>query len=112
MTPHLVDNWYAFFVLTCVLFGGAAWLTGTAVAATWRPAWQVVAYGLLLLAFDRFLHFSLLDGELFSMVGAFRDYAVILAVGLVAWRINHVTRMVRQYPWLYERAGPFFYRAR
>lgn len=116
MTPGLIDNWpgdfYVFAGLTCVLFGGAAWLTGQAIAATWRPVWQVVAYAALLLVFDRFLHFALFGGELLSFWGAVRDYAVILGGGLCAWRITRVTRMVHQYPWLYRRTGLFSYRAR
>ncbi len=112
MIPATPGEWYVFAGLTCVLFGGASWLTGAAVAGTWRPAWQVFTWSLLLAGFDRFLHYALFGGDLLSVGGALRDYAVILAVGLVAWRFTHVTRMVLQYPWLYRRTGPFSYRER
>ena len=107
-----LDDWPAFLGLTVVLFGGAAWLTGQAIADTWRSAWQVAAWALLLAGFDRFLHWGLFGGELLSMLGLVRDYAVILAVGLVAYRITRVERTVRQYPWLYAKRGPFLLRER
>lgn len=112
MTSPFTDNWYVFIGLTCVLFGGVSWLTGTAIAATWRPAWQAAAYALLLTAFDRFLHFAVFYGDLLSVPHAVRDFIVILCVGLAAWRFTHVTCMVRQYPWLYRRTGVFSYRER
>lgn len=105
-------DWPVFVGLTLVVFGGAAWLTGAAIAATWRSAWQVVGYGLLLALFDRFLSYALFGGELLSVGGFVRDSAAIVLVGLVAWRVNRVRRIVRQYPWLYERAGPLRWRER
>ncbi len=45
--------------LTLILFGGAAWMAGQALAATWRPGWQIVPYGLLLAAADRFFDWAL-----------------------------------------------------
>ena len=33
----------------------------------------------------------------------------ILALGLAAWRIAQVGKMVGQYPWRYERTSPFAY---
>jgi hypothetical protein len=37
-----------FILVTVILGGGAAALAGRAIAVTWRPWWQVVAYGLIL----------------------------------------------------------------
>lgn len=105
-------DWPVFLGLTLCLFGGAAWLTGTAIAATWRPFWQVLAYGLLLAFFDRFLAWGLFGGPLLSLVYLFRDFAAIASVGLLAWRLRQVRLMISQYPWLYERAGPFRWRER
>lgn len=101
-----------FLGLTVVLFGAAAWLTGAAIGGSWRPLWQVLAYGLLLTLFDRFLHFALFGGALLSVSGLVRDYVVICGVALVAWRVTRVALMVRQYPWLYRAAGPLVYRPR
>ena len=105
-------DWPVFLGLTICIFGAGAWLTGVALAATWRPFWQVVAYALLLAFFDRFLGWSLFGGQLLSLAGFLRDFAVIAFIGLLAWRIRQVQLMVGQYPWLYEKAGLLNWRAR
>ena len=101
-----------FIGLTVILIGGAAVLTGQAIANTWRPAVQVVlaCFGLTLA--DRFLVYALFWGELFSVTGFLIDFAVITAIGLIAYRITRVNKMVSQYPWKYEREGLWSYRER
>lgn len=105
-------TWAVFLGLTVVLFGATAFLTGQAVAATWRPAWQVVFYCALLGLADRFLHFALFGGVLLSSLGYVADTAVLVAIGLFAHRVTRARRMVIQYPWLYERTGLFTWRER
>lgn len=99
-----------FIGVTVVCGGLAAFQTGRALALTWRPAWRVVVYVLILAAAVRFFHFALFGGTLLSM----RDYAVdavvLTVIGLGGHRLAQVGQMVRQYPWLYERAGPLSWR--
>ena len=40
-------------------------------------------------------------------VGLVFDTAVLMLFGLVAYRLAWVGGMVRQYPWQYEKAGPW-----
>lgn len=108
----IFTDWPVFLGLTLCIFGGAAWLTGQAIAATWRPLWQVFAYGLLLACFDRFLAWGLFGGPLFYWLHFLRDFAAIAAVGMLSWRLRQVGLMVSQYPWLFEKAGPLRWRAR
>jgi hypothetical protein len=108
----LIGDWPVFLGLTLCLFGGGAWLTGAAIGSTWRPYWQVVGYGILLGAFDRFLHWGLFAGPLLSAPHFLRDALVITGIGLLSWRRARVERMVSQYPWLYEKAGPLAWRER
>lgn len=96
-----------FIGVTLILFGGAAYMMGQAISITWRPVVHVMAYAALLGAGDRFLIFALFGGELTSLVGYLIDTTVIIAIGLVAFRITRVNRMVSQYPWLYRRSGLF-----
>jgi hypothetical protein len=96
--------------LTVVVMGFAAYMTGQAVANTWRPAWQVVVYSALLGCADRFLTFALFKGKLLSLTGYAIDTATLLAIALFAYRVTRVHRMIRQYPWLYERDGLFGWR--
>lgn len=104
-----LDVWIG---ITLVLTGGASYMTGQAIARTWRPLWQVVAYSLLLAVASRFFVYALFDGYMLLASGYVIDAAVLMVIGLLAFRINQVQMMVNQYPWLYERAGPFGYRAR
>ena len=101
-----------FLILTVAIMGGAGWLTGQAVAAAWRPLWQAIAGCIALGLADRFLVFALFGGDLLSAGGFLLDTAVIVAIGLAAWRMTLVRKMVTQYPWLYRRAGPFAWRHR
>lgn len=99
-----------FIGLTVVLFGGTAWLTGRALALNWKSSWLVLPYGMLLGMGARFLTFALFEGELWSPSGYVIATAVLLGIMLLAYRLYRVRRMVRQYPWLYERHGPFAWR--
>jgi hypothetical protein len=105
----IVTPW-VFLFFTVILMGGAGYMTGQALATTWRPVWQVVAYTLLLGLVDRFLVFALFNGLPLSMAGYILDTSVIAVIALCSYRFTRVRRMIGQYPWLYERAGIFFWR--
>ncbi len=98
--------------VTVVLLGGAALLTGNALAATWRPMWHAVPYSLLLGLVDRFLIWGLFDGDGTSVSGYLIDTAFILLVALGVYRITRARKMIAQYPWLYVRSGLFSWRER
>ena len=53
-------------LVTGLLGGGAAWLSGRAMAGDWRPPWQVAIAAVLIGAAARFIHFALFEGELLS----------------------------------------------
>jgi len=106
------ENPLQVLLVTCLIGGGAAWATGRALADTWRPFWQTALYLLLLGAAVRFGHFALFGGELLSPISYLADTAFLIAIGGLAWRLTRAKRMVTQYRWLYERAGPFTWRER
>jgi hypothetical protein len=99
-----------FIGLTVVLIGGAAVLTGRALADGWKSPLQVVfaCFGLALA--DRFLTYALFGGELLHLSGVLIHFAVITAMALIAHRLTVVHKMVSQYPWRYERESLFTYR--
>ena len=101
-----------FFLVTVAMGGGAAWLAGRSIAATWRPWWHVALYMLLLALAVRFIHFALFNSKLLSLHYYLVDYAVCLASGLLAFRAMRVRQMVTRYGWITERAGPFGWRRR
>ena len=85
--------------------GGAGWMTGQALARGWKSPWLMLPYGVLLGLVDRFLTWSLFQGELLLLSGFVIDSLVILAIGALAYRFTLARKMVAQYPWLYDRAG-------
>lgn len=97
-------------IVTLILACGASWMMGQALAATWRPRWQLLVYGVMLGLADRFLNFALFEGVLLSASGYLIDTALILIVASIAYRMTQARMMVQQYPWLYARAGPFGWR--
>jgi len=89
-----------FVLVTIVLGGGAALLAGRAIAATWRPWWQVVIYVLILGGAVRFIHFALFGGTLLSPYYYAIDTAICLVAGLLGFRTARVSQMVMQYRWI------------
>lgn len=106
------DGFWSFFFLTVVLGGAAAYMSGRAVARTWRPLALLIFYCLLLSLFVRFLHFALFEARLLTLLPWLADLAVMLTGGLLGFRLTRVAQMVTQYRWLYQRAGPFSWRER
>ena len=112
--------------LTVVMFGGGGFLMGQALGETWRAWWQIVPYSALLALGNNFLGFALFDGAFFvdslfskntkplseALFEYLFDFAVILAFAVLAYRLTLARKMASQYPWLYERAGPFAWRSK
>lgn len=96
-----------FLLLTCIIGGGTAFMSGRAVALTWKPVWQVVLYMIPLAAAVRFFHFGLFGGTLLSLHYFVVDFCVLLLAALAGYRIMRTTQMVTQYRWLYRRTSPF-----
>lgn len=115
-----------FIGITVILSGGAAFLMGNAIAETWRPWWDNVVYGALLVFGAQFIKFGLFGGPFIidslasegakplsqAIVSYLIDAVVLIGIALVAYRATLAQKMVRQYPWLYERTGPFGWRAK
>jgi branched-chain amino acid transport system ATP-binding protein len=106
----LGDAVSAFFGLTVVLFGFAAFLTGQAMAQSWRPAWQIIPAALLLTVADRFLLYAMFGAELASPGGFLIALAILAAIAGAAYYFTRARKMVQQYPWLHERRGLFGWR--
>lgn len=105
-----------FIGLTLILFGGASFMMGQALAETWRPISHNFVYGMLMGIADRLLQFMLFGVDPPSFAGHVAGYVVdtviLVGIALVAYRLTRAHRMVSQYPWLYERTGLFTWRER
>jgi hypothetical protein len=101
-----------FVFVTLILGGGAAWLAGRAIGGSWEPAWKAALWMVPLAAAVRFIHYALFSGSLVTLHFFLVDLAILVAAALAGHRVTLAGRMVRQYAWLYERAGPFGWRPR
>lgn len=101
-----------FFFVTIVLAGGAAWMSGRAMARGWRPFWHAAAWMLLLGAATRFIHFALFGGTLLSAQYYVVDTLIAIAIAGLGHRFTLTRLMTRQYRFKYEQASPFSWRER
>jgi len=106
----------AFIIITLLLGGGAAWMTGSAVAQSWQPVSKAILYMLLLAAAVRFLQYALAGGTPPAALADARapqlltyfltDFAILITIATLSHRIARASQMVAQYPWLYRRTSP------
>lgn len=96
-----------FLLVTLFLGGGAAWLSGRAIASTWRPYRQAVIYSLLLACVVRFFHYALFEGELLSLQHFIVEAVFLLSVATLGFRAERAAQMATRYGWLFHQAGPF-----
>ena len=103
---------WLFLLVTVVMGGWLAWMTGRAVALTWKPNIQLVLYILVLGLVLRFIHFALFEATLLTLHYYIVDTIVLMAFGFAGWRFNRARQMTTQYRWLFERTGPFSWKPR
>jgi NO-binding membrane sensor protein with MHYT domain len=94
------DYFFSFVLVTIVLGGGAAWLSGRAIAHTWRPWWSIIGYMLILGLAIRFIHFALFSGTLLSPQFYAVDTCWALLFAGLGFRLTRRRQMARQYGFL------------
>jgi hypothetical protein len=105
------DNAFWVFVLVTLIMGGAAaYVSGKAIAQTWRPFWQIPLYMLGIAAAVRFCHYALFWEPFLSLKSYVVDFTVALAAASLGYRLVRARQMAQQYGWLYRRAGPLGWR--
>jgi predicted permease len=88
---------WVFLLLTLLLGGGMAFVSGRTIAETWRPLWQVPVYMFLLALAVRFMHFALFEEVLMSARNLAVDYGVLLALALAGYKLARSQQMATQY---------------
>ena len=101
---------WVFLLVTCLLGGAAAFVSGRAMAQTWRPFWQVPLYMLGVAAGVRFIHHALFGEVMLSPSRFVMDFVIALTAASIGYRSVRAGQIARQYSWLFERAGPFGWR--
>ncbi|TCS64254.1 DUF6867 family protein [Varunaivibrio sulfuroxidans] len=107
MDNILGTTFFVYIGMNIFLIGFAAYMTGQAIATTWRPMWQILPYSVLLGLASRFLTYALFDGPLLHLSGFLIGTLTVFAMCCLGYFISRATVMVNQYPWLYRRNGLF-----
>ncbi|MGZ3410004.1 MAG: DUF6867 family protein [Xanthobacteraceae bacterium] len=89
-----------FLLVTIVLGGGAAWLSGRAIALTWRPWWMVLLAAFALGLAVRFFHHTLFDGTLLSLHYFAVDMFILALLALAGFRLTRSRQMAGPYGFL------------
>lgn len=109
-----------FLILTVLIGGGAAWMTGRACALTWKSFGVALIYMFLLAIAVRFLHYVIPyyndDGDNMAYHGQFlslhyyiMNFIVLCIFCGLGYRYTRVQQMVHQYKWLYRKTSIFSY---
>jgi hypothetical protein len=94
------QSFLSFAFVTLVLGGGAAWMTGRALAITWH-SWHMVVLASLPLGLGiRFIHFALFGGSFAAPYYYAIDTAIVMVVALAGYRATRRRQMTRQYGFL------------
>jgi small-conductance mechanosensitive channel len=105
-------SFWLFLLVTCILGGGAAWITGRSMANSWQSLtglfFAVLGLGIAV----RFIHHAMFAGTMFSLRYYVVDTVVLLIIAVIGYRFTRAGQMATQYGWLYERTGPLSWRPR
>jgi len=103
-------NGWVFLLVTVIIGGSAAFLSGRAIAQTWRPYWHIPLYMVPIAASVRFFHYALFHELMISLQNYIVDFAVVLAAASLGYRMLRTRQMAQQYHWLFRRTGPLRWR--
>ena len=106
------NSFGVFLLVTIMIGGGAAWMSGRAIARTWQTRLRLIVYTLILAFGVRFLHFALFGGHLLTIHYYIVDLSVLLIFGLLGFQYQRAEQMTRQYRWIYEKTSLFTWRER
>ncbi len=84
--------------------GAAAFMTGRAIAQTWRPLWHIPFYAFAIACTVRFFHYALFEEPMMSAKNLAVDFAVMLISAAIGYRVYRSGQMARQYSWL-DKSG-------
>ena len=91
---------WVFLLVTIILGGSAAYISGRAIAQTWRPFWHLPLYMLLLAACVRFFHYALFWEVFLSLQNYLVDFAVQVVLASIGYRTTRSQQMRAQYGWI------------
>lgn len=93
-------SFWEFLLVTVVLAGGAAFLTGRAIANSWQGVGHIIVYMTFLTMATRFIHFALFSGTLLSVHYFIVDLIALLLAAGAGFITTRRKQMERQYGFL------------
>ena len=99
-------NTWVFLILTVIMGGGAAFMSGRSLAIGWKSTWLLLGYMLIFGAGLRFIHFALFQDTLTSPLYYITQTLCIIGFAQFGYQATRTNQMTQQYPWLYEKTGP------
>jgi uncharacterized membrane protein YhaH (DUF805 family) len=95
---------WVFLLVTVIMGGCTAYVSGKAIAETWRPAWHAIAYALIIGLAARFIHFALFEEVMLSGRNYLIDCIVLIAAAAVGYLVTRRRQMLAQYGSLQDSA--------
>jgi small-conductance mechanosensitive channel len=105
-------SFWLFALITVIMGGWAAWMTGRACAKTWRSYGALFVSLLALGVAVRFIHHALFEGTMFSLHYYIVDTIILMILGFIGYQYTRTNQMVNQYGWLYQKASPLSWKAK
>ncbi len=99
-----------FIIVTLFLGGGAAYLTGRAVASSWEPFARALLWMIPLACAVRFIHFAIFKGTLLSPWFYIVDLVVLLVFAGLGHRLTRARQMAERYAWRVAADGAWSWR--
>ena len=97
MLGTMSQPWAILIIISLLLGGGAAWLTGRGIALTWQPLWRCWVWMLPLALAVRFIHFALFKAGLMNIAPYFLDLFILIACSSFGYAVTRARQMSRQY---------------
>ncbi len=88
---------WIFLLVSVVMGGSTAYVSGRAIADTWRPLWHAFVYALTIALGVRFIHFALFDELLVSGRNYLADCIICCIAAYAGYALARRHQMQRQY---------------
>jgi len=106
------DTLFHFVLVTLIMGGWAAWMTGKACGSAWSRYPTLFIYLTLLTCAIRFLHQAPFGGNMFSPYHFVVDFIVIQVIGWLSYRLKVANQMASRYGWMFQKSGALSWTAR
>jgi hypothetical protein len=88
---------WVFLLVTVIMGGATAYVTGRSIAETWRPMWHAIGYALITALAVRFIHFALFEEVLLSLRNYLVDCSVLILASILGYILTRRRQMLAQY---------------